>query len=791
MSAAGELVYRPWLVIACAMLLFSALSESATAGCVCTDATVEIRAVVLDQESGLDTTTSVPTSVSDIVLGADFYVEIWAQQNNPAVAGFTCVYTDVDFDNSLVNCQSLVVTPEFDFQLSGTCGASAAVDVGGCNLVPDDLGKAPQWVRTATITFNASASGFAVFSAGPATNPVLVSSIHGCGSVCLADMTFVDGSVTIGPSCADDTECDDGEFCNGAETCVANACVAGTAINCNDGIACTVDSCDEALDDCDNTPDDALCDDSLFCTGVETCDAVTGCSSAGDPCTGQLCSEVTDTCVDCFDDTDCDDGLVCNGIETCVASVCLDGAAVNCDDGIVCTIDSCLEPSGSCSNLPSDVLCDDEDTCTDDVCSAMFGCSYSHNTSPCDDGDACTMDDTCSAGVCNGPAVDCTDTNPCTLEFCDTIQGCLYPNSGDACDDGLNCTENDTCIAGGCVGVPLDCNDDDPCTADSCDEVIGCQSLCGPIDVACDAGVGPNSGLCDGACGCSSSQSCVGDDVGPCCDLDMNNIRDDNCLWCTCDDDSCVFVPSVFADMGGAFGSCPVDNFANVHDRNLALACFAGSTTCNVLNVDAGGPFGTCPPDGFCNVHDANHALAAFGGTTTCGCPSGPAPEFGNPRVGHASVRARADLDIVRSGRRVDVRVFIDGPVEALRSYQLETAVSGGIGGFLDLVDIRIEQRKGAAFAQRSDVFSAFNIDTQQMLAGLEADTGVAVRDSAYLATFTYQASKDARGEFVIDVLTETWDHTVMVAPTNGEIVVTRSTPAIVQVSNRRIPRGR
>jgi hypothetical protein len=32
--------------------------------------------------------------------------------------------------------------------------------------------------------------------------------------------------------------------CNGAETCQAGSCTAGTPLNCNDGNACTTDSCD-------------------------------------------------------------------------------------------------------------------------------------------------------------------------------------------------------------------------------------------------------------------------------------------------------------------------------------------------------------------------------------------------------------------------------------------------------------------------------------------------------------------------------------------------------------------
>jgi len=46
---------------------------------------------------------------------------------------------------------------------------------------------------------------------------------------------------------------------NGAEACVAGACQAGVAVNCNDGIDCTDDSCNEDTDSCLNTPNNANC----------------------------------------------------------------------------------------------------------------------------------------------------------------------------------------------------------------------------------------------------------------------------------------------------------------------------------------------------------------------------------------------------------------------------------------------------------------------------------------------------------------------------------------------------
>ncbi len=97
--------------------------------------------------------------------------------------------------------------------------------------------------------------------------------------------------------CDADADCDDGVFCNGAETCVDGGCQAGSDpcpgqvcdedpqictdclvdADCDDGVGCTVGACDPAANTCSHTPDDALCDDGFLCNGAETCDPAAGC----------------------------------------------------------------------------------------------------------------------------------------------------------------------------------------------------------------------------------------------------------------------------------------------------------------------------------------------------------------------------------------------------------------------------------------------------------------------------------------------------------------------------------
>ncbi len=86
--------------------------------------------------------------------------------------------------------------------------------------------------------------------------------------------------------------------------------------------------------------------------------------------------------------------------------------ALDCDDGIDCTDDMCnagvcsnpLLPAGSSCGDPSSSQCDNPDTC--DGVGICLPNNLGDGT-PCDDGNVCTNPDTCTTGVCGGPAIDC------------------------------------------------------------------------------------------------------------------------------------------------------------------------------------------------------------------------------------------------------------------------------------------------------------------------------------------------------------------------------------------------
>ncbi len=85
---------------------------------------------------------------------------------------------------------------------------------------------------------------------------------------------------SCGPPCSHNSDCDDGLFCNGQETCSSGHCAAGTPPACDDGVACTVDVCNENTRACNHrVPDvdgdghgDAKCIDSIGVSLGDDCD---------------------------------------------------------------------------------------------------------------------------------------------------------------------------------------------------------------------------------------------------------------------------------------------------------------------------------------------------------------------------------------------------------------------------------------------------------------------------------------------------------------------------------------
>jgi hypothetical protein len=83
------------------------------------------------------------------------------------------------------------------------------------------------------------------------------------------------------------------------EYCDPNyTCQPGTPPVCDDGVECTDDVCNEDTDQCDHLPMDDYCDNGLFCDGEEVCDPALDCQPGTPPdcddgvgCTDDVCNE--------------------------------------------------------------------------------------------------------------------------------------------------------------------------------------------------------------------------------------------------------------------------------------------------------------------------------------------------------------------------------------------------------------------------------------------------------------------------------------------------------------------
>jgi hypothetical protein len=249
--------------------------------------------------------------------------------------------------------------------------------------------------------------------------------------------------------CFENADCDDGLYCNGSETCVGGICQSGTAPNCNDDIPCTIDSCNEDADSCDNLPDNGLCDDGLFCSGTETCDLFLGCQDGIDPCPGQGCDEETESCVD----LNCGNE-VCDGFENChtCPEDCISG-----------------QGGGTC------------EACFKGVCNG--DCHPKKEGPDCAD---CAPGYCCGDGVCEGAEnsynceIDCGPPPFCGDGHCDAGE--------DQCDCPEDCGQHPNSETGLCTdGADNDCDGSTDCGDSDCESDPACNSECGERDAPCGA----------------------------------------------------------------------------------------------------------------------------------------------------------------------------------------------------------------------------------------------------------------------------------------------------------------
>ena len=453
---------------------------------------------------------------------------------------------------------------------------------------------------------------------------------------CLPDYTCENVLIL---ECHVDSDCDDGIYCNGAETCDGNfECQNDTTIDCNDNVGCTDDSCNEGTDSCDNLVDDSNCNDGLYCNGVETCDAVNDCQAGTSPpvndnvaCTDDSCDEVNDIIVNFVNNANCDDGAYCNGVETCDAvNDCQAGTTVDCSGNNLGAI-------GTCGNIPDSnpftwdsfagftSVCDENaKSCTTGTVTLSNDCDISQCSAECESDVDCTATDCDTLDGCAGASgkdyYNYTDVdNTCESDCGCTDNSCGSPviSYNDAsctecqtdadCDDGVYCNGFETCDGNfDCQNaIVIDCNDNVGCTDDSCNEgTDSCDNLvndnnCADLSEVNSCGNNPDNnpftfdtapkveGVCDPVNDCQIGSYQFTHD----CDISQCGAECESDTDCECPIDECFD-----ADADGK-----LDDYVDYSQYSSCLNNCSCTDCAGTVTFDDGVNCGDCAIDSDCD----------------------------------------------------------------------------------------------------------------------------------------------------------------------------------------------
>jgi hypothetical protein len=134
------------------------------------------------------------------------------------------------------------------------------------NSPPSEEGMVPAMACDASLCDDDNACTADACDATGCTNTILSD-----GAGCPDGMCLAGACEAVG--CSADTECNDGNSCNGAERCgPGGLCLAGEPLACDEVTACTAPACDP-LWGCTtvNVPDRTRCDDGNRTTRSDSC----------------------------------------------------------------------------------------------------------------------------------------------------------------------------------------------------------------------------------------------------------------------------------------------------------------------------------------------------------------------------------------------------------------------------------------------------------------------------------------------------------------------------------------
>jgi hypothetical protein len=374
------------------------------------------------------------------------------------------------------------------------------------------------------------------------------------------------------------TNCSDGNFCNGTETCQNNRCAGGAPPSC-DGFGCQQNRCnncnggrcasDRQFMTCDNgllsTPRD--CPSGQTCQGGGNCLFNCGALNCNDnnPCTNDTCSpQAGCQHSNVGNGTNCSNGNACDGSETCQNGQCRPGAALNCNDNNPCTNDSC-NPQAGCqrSNVPNRSQC-----VNGDIQSCNNGVSDSQD---------------CGNNGCNAGATSCNACNANTPATCVNGQRRVCVNGQ---FQNQNCPQGQQCQNGACVNTQI-------CTPNSASCTGNTRTVCnaqGTAQTTQNCPLGCNGTACRvQVCTPGSFSSCSGASIVRCNALGSGTevVACPAGQACGTAQQSCVALPpgiartGVFCPTTSTFVSCTGTTLVcSLLGERTSIQCPAG-TSCS------------------------------------------------------------------------------------------------------------------------------------------------------------------------------------------------------------------
>jgi len=267
----------------------------------------------------------------------------------------------------------------------------------------------------------------------------------------------------------------------------AEATICTGPAECNDGIACTVDTCSPETGSCAHEPNDAACDDGVSCT-VDSCRPTGGCAHLPPDADSDTYPDA-----ECYGN-DCDDAQaevhpgapeLCNGRDdncdgtTDDAATCepLPHAVTQCVGG-TCEITGCDPDWGDCNEMASDG-CEQSLTSLSHCGDCHATCAPRHATDP-----NCTTG-TCDYASCEPGWLDC---NGDTEDGCEVSAGGSDAACRISCDRVVDCSALPAVSAATCGSTGCTINE---CTDGyaECDDNVdnGCEQLLDTPEGTCSA----------------------------------------------------------------------------------------------------------------------------------------------------------------------------------------------------------------------------------------------------------------------------------------------------------------